>query len=125
MIGITKQTTILCIGHLPGHINEKVHLLKQEGFVNSIPIIFSETTMDAIKYLIKSSPDGSLFLSGGAMEKTHPEATSELYNFIAKEVPSMLIHKVTFADFPEGTKPPVSAEIVAKAAVTIALRMCL
>ena len=120
---ITKQTTILCIGHLPGHINEKVKLLKQEGFINAVPIVFSETTMDAIKELIKSSPQGTLFLKGYTMEQKYPEATIELYEFIAAEAPSMLVHKVSFADFPEGTKPPVSAEIVAQAAVTVALKM--
>ncbi len=120
---ITKQTTILCIGHLPSHINLKVELLKKEGFSNAIPFVFSETTMDAVKQLIKSCPPGSLFLAGGAMEKTYPEESKEFYSFIPREAPSMLIHKVSFADFPEGTTPPVSAEIVAQAAVTVALRM--
>lgn len=120
---ITKETTILCIGHLPGHINQKVALLKNEGFSNAIPIVFSQTTMEAVKQLIKSSPPGTLFLAGGAMESTYPEATIELYNFIAKEAPEMIIHKVSFADFPEGTKPPVSADIVAQAAVRVALKM--
>lgn len=120
---ITQQTTILCIGHLPSHINGKVEALKNAGFINAVPIVFSDTTMTEIKQLIKSCPPGTLFLSGGAMAMTHPEATLELYDFIATEVPTMLIHKVSFADFPEGTKPPVSADIVAQAAVTVALKM--
>jgi hypothetical protein len=120
---ITKQTTILCIGHLSSHVNLKVELLKKEGFINAIPIVFSETTMDEVKQLIKSCPPGSLFIAGGAMEKTYPDESKEFYEFIPREAPSMLIHKVSFADFPAGTVPPVSDEIVAEAAVRVALKM--
>jgi hypothetical protein len=101
----------------------KVELLKKEGFINAIPIVFSETTMDAVKELIKSCPPGSLFLAGGAMEKTYPAESKEFYEFIPREAPSMLIHKVSFADFPPGTVPPVPDEISAQAAVRVALNL--
>ena len=122
-MSITKQTTILCIGHLPSHIHGKVDLLKAAGFENAVPIVLSETTVDDVKTLLRTSPHGSLFLAGGVMEKVYPEATAELYGFIASEIPDMLVHKVSFADFPAGTVAPVSAQIVAQAAVSVALKM--
>jgi hypothetical protein len=122
-MSITKQTIILCIGHLPSHIHGKVDLLRAEGFEHAVPIVLSDTTVDAVKALILTCPPGSLFLAGGAMDKVYPEATADLYAYIAEYAPAMLVHKVSFADFPEGTVAPVSAEVVAQAAVAVALKM--
>ena len=73
---ITKNTKIINIGHLPGHVNRKVELLKEAGFSNSYGIITLETTKEAIKEDLKNSPN-SLFIIGGAMLKTFPELVTD------------------------------------------------
>ena len=118
---ITKNTKIINIGHLPGHVNRKVELLKEAGFINSCGIITLETTKEAIKEDLKNSPN-SLFIIGGAMIKTYPELVAELNEYITNEVPSIIIHTTTAADFPPGIPLPPSEEVVAQSGVTVALR---
>ena len=119
---ITKQTKIINIGHLPGHVNGKTDLLREAGWSNSVGIITLETTKEAIKAELKSSP-GALFIVGGAMNKEYPELMAELNEFIKSEVPSIIVHNTTKEDFPEGCPLPPTEGIIAASGVTIANRL--
>ena len=120
---ITKETKILNIGHLPGHTNGKVDVLKAGGFENSHAFCMTEegTTIESIKEELRNSPH-SLFIVGGAMNSSYPDLMKELNEFIAAEVPSIIVHNTTGADFPPGTTYPPSQDIVNDSALTIANR---
>ena len=119
---ITRATKIINIGHLPGHVMGKVELLKQAGFPNAVGIVTKDTTTDAIKSELQTSPH-SLFIVGGAMNKEYPELMAELNEFIRAEAPTVLVHNTSKDDFPPGCPMPPTEAIVAASAVTIAKRM--
>ena len=119
---ITRQTKILCIGHLPGHIDGKVTKLKAAGFPNAEGIITLQTTPEAIKAQLVASPE-SLFIVGGAMNKEYPFLMAELNAFIAENAPTVIVHNTTAADFTPGCSFPPSEEVVAESGVTIAMRL--
>jgi len=119
---ITLATKILNIGHLPGHVNGKITKLAEAGFHNTVAIITKDWTKENIKAELLASPS-SLFIVGGAMNKEYPELMAELNAYIQNEVPSMLVHNTTAADFPPGIALPPTEEIVSASAVTIAMRL--
>ena len=119
---ITRQTKIINIGHLPGHVSGKVDLLKQAGFPNAIGIVTLQTTKEAIKNELRESPN-ALFIVGGAMNKEYPELMAELNEFIRTEASSIIIHNTTKDDFPPDCPLPPTEAIVAASAVTIANRL--
>lgn len=55
------------------------------------------------------------------MNKAYPELMADLNAFIQAEVPSIIVHNTTAADFPEGV--PVNGEVIAASGVTIAKRL--
>ena len=82
--------------------------------------------VDEVKRLLKAAatPDGALFLVGGAMMKGFPDLMADLLAFVAAECPSILVHKTGPPDFdPEVTFPPGPNEAqVNKSALNICMR---
>jgi hypothetical protein len=118
----TRQTKIMTIGHLPGHTNGKVALLKANGFTDVSAILCTATSVEEIKARLKSSPD-SLFLVGGAMMNGFPDLMADLLDFIAKECPTVFVHQTVKADFDTDTTWPPTEEQVNKSALNICLRI--
>ncbi len=120
---ITKSTKILNIGHLPGHTKGKVTVLKNAGYENVFDLCMTDEgmTKEKVKEELLKSP-GALFIVGGAMNASYPDLMTELNEFIAKEIPSIIIHNTTKADFPAGCAMPPSEKIVNESALTIASR---
>ena len=122
----SKSTVILNIGHLPGHTQGKEALLRENGFTNVTSILCESTPVAEVKALLKAaaSPEGALFLVGGAMMKGFPELMADLLGFVAAECPTVLVHKTSPPDFdPEVSFPPGPTEAqVNKSALNICLR---
>ena len=118
----TRGTKIITIGHLPGHTNGKVALLKANGFTDVSAILCESTPVEEIKATLKSSPD-SFFLVGGAMMSGFPDLMAELLAFIAGECPSVVVHKTVKADFDADVSWPPTEAQVNKSALNICLRM--
>jgi hypothetical protein len=118
----TRDTKIVTIGHLPGHTNGKVALLKANGFTDVSAILCESTPVEEIKAALKRSPN-SLFLVGGAMMSGFPDLMAELLAYIAEECPTVKVHKTVKEDFdPDVSWPPTEAQ-VNKSALNICLRM--
>ena len=122
----SKTTTILNIGHLPGHTQGKEALLRENGWTSITSILCESTPADEVKRLLKdaATPDGALFLVGGAMMKGFPDLMAELLEYVAAECATILVHKTVASDFdPEVTFPPgPSEEQVNKSALNICMR---
>ena len=118
----TRETKIINIGHLPGHTNGKVALLKAHGFTDVSAILCESTPAEEIKATLKNSPD-TLFLVGGAMMTGFPDLMADLLLFISTECPTIVVHKTVKADFDaDVTFPPTEAQ-VNKSALNICMRM--
>ena len=122
----SKSTTILNIGHLPGHTQGKEALLRENGWTSITSILCETTPVDEVKRLLKAAatPDGAVFLVGGAMMKGFPELMADLLAYVAAECPTILVHKTSGPDFdPEVTFPPGPSEAqVNKSALNICMR---
>lgn len=118
----TRETKIITIGHLPGHTNGKVALLKANGFNDVSAILCQSTPVEEIKAMLKSSPH-SLFLVGGAMMSGFPELMAELLAYIAAECPTVVVHKTVKEDFDADVSWPPTEAQVNKSALNICLRM--
>ena len=118
----TRETKIINIGHLPGHTNGKVALLKAHGFTDVSAILCESTPAEEIKAILKKCPD-TLFLVGGAMMTGFPDLMADLLLFISTECPTIVVHKTVKADFDaDVTFPPTEAQ-VNKSALNICMRM--
>ena len=121
-----KLTKILNIGHLPGHTQGKETLLRANGFNNIVSILCETTPVDEVKRLLKEAdtPDGALFLVGGAMMKGFPELMKDFLQFTEGECPRVFVHKTGPADFDaEVTFPPGPTEAqVNKSALNVCMR---
>ena len=71
MPAFSRSTTIVNIGHLPGHTQGKEALLREHGFTNVTSVLCESTPVDDVKRMLKAAatPEGALFLVGGAMMK--------------------------------------------------------
>ena len=122
----SRTTTIINIGHLPGHTQGKEALLRENGWTSITSILCESTPADEVKRLLKdaATPDGALFLVGGAMMKGFPDLMAELLEYVAAECVTILVHKTVASDFdPEVTFPPgPSEEQVNKSALNICMR---
>jgi hypothetical protein len=122
----SKQTTILNIGHLPGHTQGKEALLREHGFTSITSILCESTSPEQVKGLLKAAatPEGALFLVGGAMMKGFPELMKDLLDYVASECPTILVHKTGPPDFEAGVSfPPGPTEAqVNRSALTICQR---
>jgi len=120
------STTIVNIGHLPGHTQGKEALLRGNGWVNVSSILCESTPAAEIKRLLQAAAtsEGALFLVGGAMMRGFPDLMKDLLEFVAAECPSLLVHITGPPDFdPEVTFPPGPTEAqVNKSALNICLR---
>ena len=120
----SKSTTILNIGHLPGHTQGKEALLREAGWANVTSILCETTPVEEVKRQLNKAagtPDGALFLVGGAMMKGFLELMKELLDFVAAECPTILVHKTSPPDFDaDVTFPPGPSEAqVNKSALNI------
>ena len=121
----TKATTIINIGHLPGHTQGKEALLRQHGFSSILSILCESTPVEEVKRILTAAatPEGALFLVGGAMMKGFPDLMAELLAHVASH-PTILVHKTSPPDFDkEVTFPPGPTEAqVNKSALNICER---
>ena len=126
MPSFTKATTIVNIGHLPGHTNGKETLLRENGFTNVISILCESTPVEEVKRMLAAAAtsEGALFLVGGAMMKGFPALMEDLLGFVASECPTILVHKTSTPDFDADVVfPPGPSEAqVNKSALNICLR---
>ena len=111
---ITKSSKIFCIGHLEGHIDKKVALLRSEGFTDVQPMYSQKLTPDEIKSNLKEHP-GCLFFVGGAMEQAHGALMNDIYAFLPVGAPTVACYVLAPSDFPSNVGSPPSAEEVADA----------
>jgi hypothetical protein len=122
----SKSTAILNIGHLPGHTQGKELLLRENGWVNVTSILCESTPVDEVKRVLKaaSTPEGALFLVGGAMMKGFPALMEDLLEFVRTDCPTVYVHKTSPPDFDtEVVFPPgPSEQQVNKSALNIANR---
>jgi hypothetical protein len=118
----THATKIINIGHLPGHTNGKVALLKAHGFTDVSAILCESTPAEEIKATLKTSPD-TLFLVGGAMMTGFPDLMADLLLFISTECPTIVVHKTVKSDFDADVTFPPTEEQVNKSALNICMRM--
>ena len=118
----TCETKIITIGHLPGHTNGKVALLKAYGFADVSAILCESTPPEEIKATLKISPN-TLFLVGGAMMMCFPDLMADLLLFISTECPTIVVHKTVKADFDADVTFPPTEEQVNKSALNICMRM--
>jgi hypothetical protein len=118
----TRDTKIVTIGHLTGHTNGKVALLKANGFTDVSAILCESTPVEEIKVALKRSPN-SLFLVGGAMMSGFPDLMAELLAYIAKECPTVHVQKTVKEDFDTDVSWPPTEAQVNKSALNICLRM--
>ena len=119
---VTRETKIINIGHLPGHTNGKVALLKAHGFTDVSAILCESMSAEEIKATLKNSPY-SLFLVGGAMMTGFPKLMADLLLFISTECPTIVVHKTVKADFDTDVTFPPTEEQVNKSALNICMRM--
>ena len=121
----TKSTTIINIGHLPGHTQGKEALLRAHGYASVVSILCESTPVDDVKRALTAAatPEGALFLVGGAMMKGFPELMADLLAHVAAS-PTILVHKTSAPDFDsEVTFPPGPNEAqVNKSALNICER---
>lgn len=116
---VTKDTRIIALGHLATHIDAKVALLKEKGYVHAEPMYAQEVTLEQMKETLKGAPNALLFV-GGAMGHTHPDTMRELYAFIPENCPTLAVDVVYQPDFAAtcpGRTPPFTAEEVAVASL--------
>jgi len=122
----TKATTVINIGHLPGHTQGKEALLRAHGFAHVTSILCESTPAADVKRALKAAatPEGALFLVGGAMMKGFPALMKDLLDFVAAECPTVLVHKTSAPDFDAAvTFPPgPTEEQVNKSALNICER---
>ena len=118
----TRETKIITIGHLPGHTNGKVALLKANGFADVSAILCESTPPEEIKATLKISPN-TLFLVGGAMMMGFPDLMADLLLFISTECPTIVLHKTLKADFDADVTFPPTEEQVNKSALNICMRL--
>jgi hypothetical protein len=120
----TTSTTIVNIGHLPGHTKGKEALLRANGYKNIISILCENTPVEDVKRMLKlaATPEGALFLVGGAMMKGFPELMKDLLDFVDSECPTILVHKTSTLDFDKGVTFPPTEEQVNKSALNICQR---
>ena len=121
---LTLDSKIINIGHLPGHTNGKVALLKANGFTNVSAILCESTPVEEIKATLKDSPN-ALFIVGGAMMSGFPDLMADLLDFISRECPTICVHQTVKADFDEDVSWPPTEEQVNKSALNICRRMLL
>ena len=57
------------------------------------------------------------------MMSSHTEAMNVILDFIKTQVPSIIVHITTKADFPEDTVFPPCQEVVAKTVIPIVTRL--
>ena len=118
----TRQTKIINIGHLPGHTNGKVALLRAHGFTDVSAILCESTPAEEIKSMLKNCPD-TLLLVGGAMMTSFPDLMADLLLFISNECPTIVVHKTMKGDFDADVTFPPTEEQVNKSALNICMRM--
>jgi hypothetical protein len=111
---ITKSSKIFCIGHLEGHIDKKVALLRSEGFTDVQPMYAQKLTPTEIKSMLKEHP-GCLLFVGGAMEKEHGALMDVIYAYLPVQAPTVACYVLTPNDFPSEMDSIPSAEEVAAA----------
>ena len=122
MVPFTFNTKVITIGHLPGHTNGKVALLKANGFTDVSAILCESTSVEEIKATLKKSPD-SFFLVGGAMMTGFPDLMADLLCFISEECPTVSVHQTVKADFDADAVWPPTEEQVNKSALNVCMRM--
>jgi hypothetical protein len=122
VVQFTLETKIITIGHLPGHTNGKVALLKANGFTNVSAILCESIPTEKIKEILKRSPN-SFFLVGGAMMMGFPDLMADLLRFISEECPSIVVHQTVKGDFDADVAWPPTEEQVNKSALNICMRM--
>ena len=118
----TLETRIITIGHLPGHTNGKVALLKANEFTDVSAILCDSMPVEKIKAILKSSPN-SFFLVGGAMMMGFPDLMADLLRFISEECPTIVVHQTVKSDFDADVAWPPTEEQVNKSALNICMRM--
>ena len=119
---VTFETKIITIGHLPGHTNGKVALLKANGFSDVSAILCESMPVEEVKAILKSSPN-AFFLVGGAMMMGFPDLMADLLSFISVECPTILVHKTIKTDFDADVTWPPTEQQVNKSALNICMRM--
>ena len=113
MPSFSKETVIINIGHLPGHTQGKEALLREHGWGKVSSILCETTPVEEVKRALAAAatPEGALFLVGGAMMKGFPDLMKELLDFCAASCPTILVHKTSAPDFaPEVKFPPGPTE---------------
>lgn len=80
--------------------------------------------MAEVKRILKAAatPEGALFLVGGAVMKGFPELMADLLGFVAAECPTILVHKTSPPDFDPEVAPGPTESQVNKSALNICLR---
>lgn len=125
-MAFSKNTKIVNIGFLPGHVNAKAKLLHAAGFGDVVTVALKPPTeWDAAKIrqvLAAAAPD-ALLLAGGAMMTEAPELMADLQAFIAAECPGVRIALTTKADFDADVSFPPTEEQVAKSGLNICTRL--
>ncbi len=100
--------------------------MREHGWTSVKSILCESTPVDEIKRELKAAatPQGALFLVGGAMMKGFPELMQDLLQYVAANCPTILVHKTVAADFDKDvTFPPGPNEAqVNKSALNICLR---
>jgi len=122
----SKSTNIINIGHLPGHTQGKESLLRQHGFNSITSILCESTPVEEVKKILKAAatPDGAMFLVGGAMMKGFPDLMKDLLEYVEAECPTIIVHKTSPPDFDADVKfpPGPNEEQVNKSALNICQR---
>ncbi len=118
----TFNTKVITVGHLPGHTNGKVALLKANGFTDVSAILCESMPVEEIKATLKNSPD-SFFLVGGAMMTGFPDLMADVLCFISEHCPTILVHQTVKADFDADVVWPPTEAQVNKSALNICIRM--
>ena len=117
---VTKATRIFALGHLATHIDAKVALLKERGFVHAEPLYAQVDDLATMQAKLAAAP-GALLFVGGAMLHTHTKLMEELYAWIPTGAPTLAVDIVHMPDFAAvlgaERKPPFSSEEVARASV--------
>ena len=123
----TRATTIINLGHLPGHTQGKEALLRAHGYTSVVSLLCESVGADDIKRSLAAAaaaPGGAVFLVGGAMMQGFPDLMKELLAFVEAECPAVLVHKTSKPDFDEGVAwPPGPTEAqVNKSALNVCER---
>jgi hypothetical protein len=103
-----------------------VEILKANGFTDVSALLCESTPVDEVKAILRASPN-SLFIVGGAMMQGFPELMADILAFLAKECPTIIVHKTVKDDFDAGVPfPPAgypTEEQVNKSALNICMRL--